>query len=78
MQPDEELDPGNVGGEYQWVPAGRVPDIPEFTSVPGPRGEATVPETPGDTFDLFFSDELVGKIVMETNRYDDAKYIFSK
>ena len=66
---DADLDPGEVGGDYHWGEPGRVPDIPVFTGVPGPRGEALQAETVGDTFDLFFSDELVGIIVEETNRY---------
>ena len=65
---DADLDPGPVGGDYHWGEPGRVPEIPAFTGVPGPRGEALEPETVGDTFDLFFSDELVAIIVEETNR----------
>ena len=70
---DAALDPGNVEADAPWVEAGRIPDVPVFSEEAGPRGQALDAETVGDTFELFFTDELVGMIVTETNRLVTAQ-----
>ena len=54
-----------------WGPAGRIPVINPFISSTGPQGEAQNAETIQETFELFFSEDLLDTIVRETNRYAD-------